>query len=135
MKQQTNRKAIWVSAVLTVLAMGIASLFLFGSTHLFAASQGLQASATALRGAAAQGQSAPSAAATTHADETEVIAAYRAQLDQTYAALQDAYAQIQTLQDALAQSQGQLRRFNGDGRGRQILPQTSLNREEGSHHD
>jgi hypothetical protein len=120
MNRQPNRKAIWISTVLTVAVMGVASLFLFGPTHLFAASQRSQT-------AAAQIGTSSAAAAMTSADDAAVIAAYQSQLDQSYAALQDAYTQIQMLQQALAQSQGQLRRFGGDDRGRTTLPQTGLN--------
>ncbi len=120
MNRQPNRKAIWISTVLTVAVMGVASLFLFGPTRLFAASQRSQT-------AAAQIGTSSAAAAVTNADDAAVIAAYQSQLDQAYAALQDAYTQIQMLQQALAQSQGQLRRFGGDDRGRTTLPQTGLN--------
>ncbi|MBK6432283.1 hypothetical protein [Candidatus Amarolinea dominans] len=93
MRSQTNRKAIIISALLTAFVLTLVTGGILLSDRLAAS-------------AAAPVQALPVAAAVTPAadpavqpaDSNATIAAYEAQLQEAYQALQDAYAQINALQ-------------------------------------
>ena len=122
-KKQVDRRAIIISAVLTVLLLtgagsaALASNWLAGSDPAAqTAPQSAVESApfvvtveplfsdTTSRAMAA----APEVAGVGQAANDQVAAAYEAQLNQAYQALQEAYAQIDTLQSAQAQTAPQV---------------------------
>ena len=108
MKKQANRKAILISAVLTVMLLTFVGGTAFAAKQIFAQPQQAPAADIAqqtIPAAPAQEtglQTANAAPADTSNDQ--IIAAYQAQLEQAYQALDEAYAQIDTLQAAQAQA-------------------------------
>ena len=108
MKKQANRKAILISAVLTVMLLTFVGGTAFAAKQIFAQPQQAPAADIAqqtIPAAPAQEtglQTANAAPADTSNDP--IIAAYQAQLEQAYQALDEAYAQIDTLQAAQAQA-------------------------------
>ena len=111
MKKQANRKAILISAVLTVMLLTFVGGTAFAAKQIFAQPQQVPAADIAqqtIPAAPAQEtglQTANAAPADTSNDQ--IIAAYQAQLEQAYQALNEAYAQIDTLQAAQAQAHTQ----------------------------
>lgn len=99
MKKQADRRAIVVSAVLTLLILMGSGGVLFANR--LAAANGGAPAASAQRTDSLEPAvvlTSNSAAATT--PDSEALAAYQAQLQNAYQALNDAYAQIETLQAA-----------------------------------
>ena len=124
MKKQANRKAIVISAALTVLLLTFVGGGVLMVSRIFAQPIDSQSStpageqssvsqdvAVAAPVSAADATTSAADAATIAAD-AQTIAAYKAQLEQAYNDLNDAYAQIQTLQAAQAQPSG--RSFFGE---------------------
>lgn len=106
MKKQANRKAILVSAVLTAILLTFAGSGALLVNRFFAQPAEAQTSAAALPQPARPSASEPAAAATgatTTTADAQTIAAYKAQLEQAYRDLNDAYAQVQALQAAQMQ--------------------------------
>ena len=118
MKKQANRKAIAISAVLTMLLLTLVGGGVLMVSRIFAQPINSQSSTPAAgpssisRDVAVVAPANASAASTSAADaatiaaDAQIIAAYQAQLEQAYNDLNDAYAQIQALQAAQAQPSG-----------------------------
>ena len=116
MKKQANRKAIVISAALTMLLLTFVGGGVLMVSRIFAQPIDSQSSTPAVEpssvsqdvAVAAPVSAAPTstsaADAATIAADAQIIAAYQAQLEQAYNDLNDAYAQIQALQAAQAQS-------------------------------
>lgn len=123
-KKQVDRRAIIISAVLTALLLTGAGSAVLASNWLTGSNPAAQAapqgaveiapfvvtveplvSDTTSRAMAA----APEVTGVDQAANDQVAAAYEAQLDQAYQALQEAYAQIDALQSAQAQMAPQAR--------------------------
>lgn len=122
MRSQTNRKAIIISALLTAFVLTLAGGGLLLSNRLAASNSGpAQDQPLAATGAAADSALLPGAEAAAlavqPADTDAVTAAYEAQLQAAYQALQDAYAQINALQASQNQPiSGVGARFEHEGR-------------------
>ena len=117
MKKPTNRKAVVISTVLTALILAIAGTAVFAWDRISApgATQTVDA-------AVVQPVSLPAAQVVSTNDQALAleqanaeIAAYKAQLQQAVQALNDAYAQIDTLQ--AAQNQPGRGQFFGEQEG------------------
>ena len=116
MKKQANRKAIVISAALTMLLLTFVGGGVLMVSRIFAQPINSQSSTPAVepssvsRDVAVAAPANAAAASTSAADaptvaaDAQTIAAYQAQLEQAYSDLNDAYAQIQALQVAQAQS-------------------------------
>jgi uncharacterized protein HemX len=122
MKKPTNRKAVVLSAVLTALILTIAGTAVFAWDRISATSATQTAPAVAT-----QTISVPALQTVSNNDQTLAleqanaeIAAYKAELRQAAQALNEAYAQIESLQAAQNQpAQGQFfgeREGGDDGR-------------------
>ena len=118
MKKQANRKAIVISAALTVLLLTFVGGGVLMVSRIFAQPIDSQSSTPAAgqsnisRDVVVAAPASASAASTSAADtatiaaDAQIIAAYQAQLEQAYNDLNDAYVQIQALQAAQAQPSG-----------------------------
>ena len=115
MKKQANRKAIVISAALTVLLLTFVGGGVLMVSRIFAQPIDSQSSTPAAgqanvsrdvviaAPASAAAGSTSAADAETIAADAQIIAADQAQLEQAYNDLNDAYVQIQALQAAQAQ--------------------------------
>ncbi len=101
MKKQADRRAIVVSAVLTLLVLlGVGGVF-FGARLVAAANSSPAPAPQRIDGTQADALAASDGAAA--AADDEIVAAYQVQLQEAYQALTEAYAQIDSLQTAQAQ--------------------------------
>ena len=109
MKKQANRKAIVISAALTMLLLTFVGGGVLMVSRIFAQPIDSQSSTPAAEQSSisrdvAVAAPVSAADAATIAADAQIIAAYQAQLEQAYTDLNDAYAQIQALQATQAQS-------------------------------
>ena len=108
MKKQANRKAILISAVLTMMLLTFVGGTAFAAKRIFAQPQQTPAADIAQQaipaGLAQKTVLQTANAAPVDTTNNQSIAAYQAQLEQAYQALNEAYAQIDTLQAAQAQA-------------------------------
>jgi uncharacterized protein HemX len=125
MKKPTNRKAVVISTVLTALILAIAGTAVFAWDRMSATS-----ATQTVPAAVIQPVSVPAMQTVSNNDQALAleqanaeIAAYKAQLQQATQMLNDAYAQIDSLQAAQNQpSQGQFfGEREGDENGRVII--------------
>jgi hypothetical protein len=117
MKKRTNRKAVVISALLTALILAIAGTAVFAWDRISATGATQTVPAPVI-----QQVSVPAAQTVSDNDQmlaleqaNAEIAVYKAQLQQAVQALNDAYAQIDTLQ--AAQNQPAQRQFFGEQEG------------------
>lgn len=122
-KKQVDRKAIIISAVLTALLLTGAGSAVLASSWLTGSDPAAQATPQSAIGntpfvvtveplfsdtTSQTMAAAPGVAGVDQAARDQVVSAYEAQLNQAYQALQEAYAQIDALQAAQAQSAPQV---------------------------
>lgn len=100
MRSQTNRKAIIISALVTAFALTLVTGGLLLSNRLSASATAPAQKPAATTAPLAQPAADSASLAAQPADSAAVTAAYEAQLQAAYQALQDAYAQINALQAA-----------------------------------
>ena len=100
MKKQANRKAILISAALTVMLLTFVGGTALAAKRIFAQPQQTPAADIAQQAIPA----APAQETVLQTANDPIIAAYQAQLEQAYQALNEAYAQIDTLQATQAQA-------------------------------
>ena len=108
MAQQPNRKAVILSAFLTafLLTLSVGSYALWQGWDTTSASAGADTIAPMVL---------PAQQALAAGDDPGVDV-YQAQIEEAYSALNEAYAQIETLQAAQAQPQGQGGEYDDDDR-------------------
>ena len=116
MKKQANRKAIVISAALTMLLLTFVGGGVLMVSRIFAQPIDAQSSTPVVEPSSVSRDvaiaapvnsattSTSAADAATIAADDQIIAAYQAQLEQAYTDLNDAYAQIQALQATQSQS-------------------------------
>ena len=107
MKKQANRKAILISAVLTMMLLTFVGGTALAAKRIFAQPQQTPVAdiaQQAIPAAPAQEMGLQTANAAADMTNDPIIAAYQSQLEQAYQALNEAYAQIDTLQAAQAQA-------------------------------
>lgn len=107
MKKQANRKAILISAVLTMMLLTFVGGTALAAKRIFAQPQQTPVADIAqqtIPAAPSQEMGLQTANAAADMTNDPIIAAYQSQLEQAYQALNEAYAQIETLQAAQAQA-------------------------------